>query len=134
LVLLGVCYLLASVTRVNHLVYTLTKGNYHFYQFVLYAGLYVFSFAVLLPERPVRMGLMLAAGPVVGYVSALLGFFLLPLNRGETLARVLTVKDLSSDFFLSPAISFSWFVGFIFFLLIAFFQRGSGQALKDLSH
>jgi hypothetical protein len=123
LVLLAACYLLASLTQVNHLVYTLTKGYYRFYQFAFYASLYVLSYAVVSPRPSIRMGLVLPAGPIIGYLSGLVAFFLLPLGRGEKLSRILTTRDLSSEFFWSPCVTFSWLVGFYFLLLIAFLQR-----------
>jgi hypothetical protein len=75
-----------------------------------------------------RRGFTLSIGPVIGYASGLAAFFLLPLGRGVGLRRILTAKDISPDFFLSPCITFSWLVGFYFVLLIVFF---SAQAKRS---
>jgi hypothetical protein len=122
LVLLGACYLIASLTQANHFLYTLVKGNYAFYQEVFYSTMFVLSLIVAPPDRSsVRKNLVLLLGPVIGYASGLVSSFLLPLGRGAGMARVFTVWDISGDFFLSPLVTFSWLVGFYFALLIVFF-------------
>ena len=122
-VLLAACYLIATVTQVNHLIYTLTKANYRFYQLVFYLSMFFLSLIVAPLRRSwARRGFTLSLGPVIGYASGLTAFLLLPLGRGSGLGRILTTKDISLVFFLSPCITFSWLVGFYFALLIVFFQ------------
>lgn len=120
LALLAVCYLFASMTQVNHVIYTLVKDNYFFYQTVFYASMLLLSLVVVpVKQNLVRRPLALSLGPVIGYFSGLVAFFLMPL-RGAGVGRLLEIRDLSVGFLVSPCFTFAWLVGFYFVLLIVF--------------
>jgi hypothetical protein len=49
LALLPLCYLLAAIFQLNHVVNTLLKGNYFFYQTVFYASMFFLSLVAVPP-------------------------------------------------------------------------------------
>jgi len=132
LALLPVCYLLAAVFQLNHLVYTLLKGHYFFYQTVFYASMFSLSLIAIPPQRSsVRRTLVLSLSPVIGYLSGLIAFFLIPLQTGAGLGKLLDIRDISYIFFLSPVLTFAWLIGFYFVLLIVFLGT-DGSVQKPL--
>lgn len=130
LILLAACFLIASVTQVNHLLYTLVKDNYFRYQVMFYASIFSLSLTVAPPWRSVKRQRVLILGPFIGYAAGLLALFLMPLRYG--LMRVFSLRDIGADFLLSPALTFQWLVGFYFALLIVIFTTNpaSKQELR----
>ena len=124
LALLAACYLVATITQVNHIVYTLVKGHYLFYQSVFYLSLFFLSLAVVpIQHSSDRRVLWLSLSPVIGYCSGLVAFFLMPLlRRGSGLVNTFKMGDLSVSFFVSPLFTFAWLVGFYFVVLVILFQ------------
>jgi hypothetical protein len=127
LVLHGLCYLICALMRINPFVHSLLKGNYGYYQVIFYTALFVFSLK-LFPLKvhswnahgkdSNRKGFRLASSAVIGYVSGLLAFFLLPISRQGGYRQIFTLNDIGFAFFISPLISLSWLVAFLFGLLI----------------
>jgi hypothetical protein len=108
-------YLLAVATTVNKVLYSFTKSNYWQYQLLFYLFLLSVSFLVFPVRRTVlQLPRALVLGAVAGYGAALVTFFFLPLLQDGNFHRVWTVRDLSSSFWFSPAVSLSWVVGIYF--------------------
>lgn len=129
LALLGACYLIASATQVNHLLYSLLKGNYSRYQILFYCSVFCISLVAAPLHRALpRKQILLPLSPVLGYVSGLVALFLMPWRFG--LRRIFSLRDIDAGFFWSPILTFQWLVGFYFVLLIMFFTpTHSGQEL-----
>ena len=117
LVLLAICYLVAGAVQVNHIVYTLMKGNYLFTKLSFTSAFFFGLSLILVPVKhsSARRKLVLSLSPLAGYSSRLFAFFLMLLRRGAGLARLLDIPDLSARFFLSPCFTFAWLVGFFIF-------------------
>lgn len=112
-------FFLATATMLNRLLYSFTKDNYWRYQLLFYLFLFALSFIAFPPRAgTISVARALLWGALSGYVAALLAFFWLPLLQDRSLHRVLTFKDLSDMFFLSPLIVMSWMVGVYFGLIM----------------
>lgn len=60
--------------------------------------------------RTQRLKVFIIFGVSAGYISGLIAFFLLPLAHRDW-KGVLSVKDITPQFFISPIITLSWLVG-----------------------
>jgi hypothetical protein len=67
--------------------------------------------------RTQRLKVFVAFGLSAGYISGLIAFFLLPLAHRDW-KGVVSIKDITPQFFISPMITLSWLIG-VFASLIA---------------
>jgi len=106
----GVAYSVAAVLSINRLAWIFVKGRYPTYRAILLISMALLFAIFGSCIRKMRFRTFAVFGIIAGYVAGLSAFFLLPWQH-TPMHSLLSFKDITFDFFISPVITLSWVLG-----------------------